>query len=71
MRSWLSPPDPSKNHNIAHEAKHDGTAEWFIQGSTFEKWYTTGSLLWIHGKRMPFFTFWTNTILIPPGNMDL
>jgi hypothetical protein len=57
MRSWLSPPDPSKNHNIAHGAQHGGTAEWFIQGSTFENWYTTGSLLWIHGKRMSFFAF--------------
>ena len=54
IRSWLSPPDPSKNHNIAHAAQHDGTAEWFIHGSTFDKWITTGSLLWIHGKRMSF-----------------
>ncbi len=51
IRSWLSPPDPSKNHNIARGAQHDGTAEWFTQGSTFEAWKATGSLLWIHGKR--------------------
>jgi len=50
IRSWLSPPDPSKNHNIARRAQHDGTAEWFTQGSTFEEWKATGSLLWIHGK---------------------
>ncbi len=54
MRSWLSPPDSSKNHNIARGSHHDGTAEWFTQGSTFENWKATGSLLWIHGKRMSF-----------------
>ena len=54
IRSWLSPPDPSLNHNVAHAAQQDGTAEWFIHGSTFEKWIATGSLLWIHGKRMSF-----------------
>ncbi|KAI0290186.1 hypothetical protein B0F90DRAFT_1921140, partial [Multifurca ochricompacta] len=26
FRRWLSPPDPSKNHNIACEAHHEGTA---------------------------------------------
>jgi len=51
IRSWLSPPDPSINHNIARRARYDGTAEWFTQGSTFEEWNATGSLLWIHGKR--------------------
>lgn len=29
-----------------------GSAEWFIHGNTFPEWKTTtGSLLWIHGKR--------------------
>ncbi|KAH9992213.1 hypothetical protein BJV74DRAFT_977480, partial [Russula compacta] len=50
IRSWLSPPDPSTNHNIAWKAHHDGSATWFIQGSTFEEWKSTGTLLWIHGK---------------------
>jgi hypothetical protein len=50
--AWLSPPDPSTNHNIACEAFHDGTAMWFIQGITFGNWKTSGSLLWIHGKRL-------------------
>jgi len=35
IRTWLSPPDPSKNHNIARRAQYDGTAEWFTQCSTF------------------------------------
>ncbi|KAH9964674.1 hypothetical protein BGW80DRAFT_1447974 [Lactifluus volemus] len=50
IRIWLSPPDPSTNHNIARTAHHDGTAAWFIQGDTFQKWKIRGSLLWIHGK---------------------
>ena len=48
---WLSPPDPSTNHNIACESHFEGTSAWFMQGDMFKKWKTTGSLLWIHGKR--------------------
>jgi hypothetical protein len=48
---WLSPPDPSTNHNIACKAHHNGTAEWFFRGSIFGQWKSTGSFLWIHGKR--------------------
>ena len=49
---WLSPPDPSTNHNIACKAHHSGTAEWFFRGSIFSQWKSTGSFLWIHGKRV-------------------
>ena len=52
-QQWLSPADPSANYNIARETHQDGTATWFIQGSTFHGWEVRGSLLWIHGKRMP------------------
>ncbi|KAH9015322.1 ankyrin repeat-containing domain protein [Lactarius pseudohatsudake] len=51
LRAWLSPADPSTNHNIARKAQHKGTAVWFFHGSIFIKWKSTGSLLWIHGKR--------------------
>ncbi|KAH9985049.1 ankyrin repeat-containing domain protein, partial [Russula compacta] len=50
LRTWLSPPDPSINHNTACETQHDGTARWFIQGSTFRDWKKNGSLLWIRGN---------------------
>ncbi|KAH9169375.1 hypothetical protein EDB89DRAFT_2098979 [Lactarius sanguifluus] len=50
LRSWLSPSDPSTNHNIARKARHRGTAAWFFQGSIFIEWKFSGSLLWIHGK---------------------
>ena len=51
LRRWLSPPDPSTNHNIACSAHYEGTAAWFFQGSIFKEWKTTDSLLWIYGKR--------------------
>ncbi|KAH9060256.1 hypothetical protein EDB87DRAFT_622937 [Lactarius vividus] len=50
LRAWLSPADPSTNHNIARKAQHKGTAVWFFRGSIFIEWRSTGSLLWIHGK---------------------
>ncbi|KAI0287430.1 hypothetical protein B0F90DRAFT_1224683 [Multifurca ochricompacta] len=51
LRRWLSPPDPSINHNIARSAHHTGTASWFFQGSIFNNLKSSGSLLWVHGKR--------------------
>ena len=48
---WLSPPDPSTNHNIACGTHHKKTATWFFQGRIYQEWKATGSLLWIHGKR--------------------
>ena len=56
IQKWLSPPDPQKNHNIAREARHLGTATWFIEDNAFVEWKLTGSLLWVHGKRL-FSTF--------------
>src|SRR5712691_5730120 len=53
LRSWLSPPNPSINHNTACEIQHRGTATWFIQGNTFREWKQNGSLLWIRGNRKP------------------
>jgi hypothetical protein len=51
IHKWLSPPDPSTNHNIACDTHHKKTASWFFQGSIFQEWKSTDSLLWIHGKR--------------------
>ncbi|KAH9034393.1 hypothetical protein EDB83DRAFT_1781833 [Lactarius deliciosus] len=50
LRAWLSPVDPSTNHNIARKAQHKGTAVWLFQGNISVEWKSTGSLLWIHGK---------------------
>jgi hypothetical protein len=51
FRRWLSPPDPSTNHNIARKSHRNGTTLWFTKSDTFRKWKATGSLLWIHGNR--------------------
>ena len=56
QQKWLSPPDPSTNHNIARKAHHKGTASWFFQGGIFEQWKSSPSLLWIHGKRTSHFS---------------
>jgi hypothetical protein len=50
---WLSPAGPWKDHNVACELRHIGTAEWFIRSNTFSEWraFIPGSLLWVHGKR--------------------
>ena len=53
IHKWLSPPDPSINHNIACATHHKKTATWFFEGSIYKEWRSKGSLLWIHGKRAP------------------
>ncbi|KAH9169882.1 hypothetical protein EDB89DRAFT_1378896 [Lactarius sanguifluus] len=55
LKKWQSPSDPSTNHNIACDRQHGGTTWWFCRGSVFGEWKLTGSLLWIHGRRMLFF----------------
>ena len=55
VQAWLSPPDPSANYNVACQVRHKGTTDWFRNGRTFQKWKSTGSFLWIHGKRMYVF----------------
>jgi hypothetical protein len=54
LRMWFSSPDPSTNHVLLCGVQHQGTANWFFRGCLFEEWKSTGSLLWIHGKRMSF-----------------
>ena len=53
IHKWLSPVDPSTNHNIACDTHHKKAASWFFQGSIFREWKSAGSLLWVHGKRAP------------------
>ena len=57
LLKWLSPPDPSINHNIACGAHQKRTAEWFFQGGIFTEWKSSGSLLWLYGKRTLSLTF--------------
>ena len=54
VQNWLSPPDPSTNHELVWKAHHTGTASWFLEGDVLAEWKKMGSFLWIHGKRMIF-----------------
>ncbi|KAF8259339.1 hypothetical protein EI94DRAFT_1030402 [Lactarius quietus] len=47
-QTWFSSPNPSDNHDIARKAYRSGTAVWFAQGRTFERWMKKGSLMWIY-----------------------
>ncbi|KAI0289211.1 hypothetical protein BC826DRAFT_1187953 [Russula brevipes] len=49
IRRWLSPPNPTFNHDAARETQHSGTARWFIEGRTFREWKNNCSLLCIRG----------------------
>ena len=51
LKTWLSPVDPSTNHNIAQKAQQEGSAVWLYEGSVVIDWKASSSLLWIHGKR--------------------
>ena len=53
VQDWLSPADYWENYLVAHESRHKGTLEWFVQDTTFNEWKTSnsGSILWVHGKR--------------------
>ena len=64
VHNWLSPPDPSTNHNIACDTHHKKIATWFFDGSIYQEWKSKGSLLWIHGKRAPCPNFPSNTPLM-------
>ncbi|KAH9175541.1 hypothetical protein EDB89DRAFT_2240973 [Lactarius sanguifluus] len=50
LRRWITPPDPSTNHNIACDIHHGGTTAWFFQGSTFLRNGSPPALLWIYDK---------------------
>jgi len=49
IHKWLSPPDPSTNHNVVRASHHKGTADWFLQGDIYQGWKKGASLLWING----------------------
>ncbi|KAN0141624.1 hypothetical protein V8E53_000086, partial [Lactarius tabidus] len=50
LQRWLTPPDPSTNHNLACSSQHERTAVWVFSDNIYKKWESSGSLFWIHGK---------------------
>ena len=63
INKWLNPPDLTTSLNLVRQARHKGTAEWFLHGSQFEQWKSSGTLFWIHGMRMFIFLFLTARVL--------
>jgi hypothetical protein len=50
IHRWLSPPDPSFNHNEACKKRLDKTGTWFITSEQFSDWkVNSNSFLWLHG----------------------
>ena len=54
---WLSPSDPSINHNTTRDVHHNGTAQWFLQGNIYNQWKSSDSFLWVRGKRALLLVF--------------
>ncbi len=65
LKGWLSSPDLSTNYNIGLCDLREETATWFLEGRMFQEWHSTGSLLWIHGKRT-FVEIWR--LLVSDGS---
>ena len=62
-KSWLCPPDPSKNYNIGCKIHRNGTGTWFFSEDIFAEWISKDSLLWIYGKRNVFTKRLTTTLI--------
>ncbi|KAI0291491.1 hypothetical protein B0F90DRAFT_1776768 [Multifurca ochricompacta] len=62
-QNWLSPPDPSTNHGIAHTAHYVESSQWLIKGDSFNAWKNNGSLFWVHGKTGAGKTILTSAII--------
>ena len=50
LQRWLTPPDPSTNHDIAYSSQHERTAVWVFNENIYQEWESSGALLWLHGK---------------------
>jgi hypothetical protein len=60
IHQWLSPPDPSSNHNTACSKRQLTTGAWFLESEEFGKWKLgSNSFLWLHGigKHIPLEAF--------------
>ncbi|ETW79576.1 hypothetical protein HETIRDRAFT_322741 [Heterobasidion irregulare TC 32-1] len=65
IHTWLSPPDPSTNHNTALGRRQEGTGDWFVKNPAFLEWrQSPNSLLWIHGIRTFLRRQWQNNTVV-------
>ncbi|OBT61015.1 hypothetical protein VE03_09611 [Pseudogymnoascus sp. 23342-1-I1] len=50
IRQWLSPPDPSVNHQKWCKQRQEDTGLWFLKNEEYIKWKTdAASIIWLHG----------------------
>ena len=54
LLQWLTPPDPSANHDTACKSRHAETGKWFFRDRKFKSWKKKGSFLLIWGDCMFF-----------------
>ncbi|KDR66734.1 hypothetical protein GALMADRAFT_80421, partial [Galerina marginata CBS 339.88] len=50
IRSWLSPPDSSRNYNEAIKKRQSDTCTWFLDGKRFLDWTEKPGFFWVKGK---------------------
>lgn len=62
---WLSPPDPSLNHNAARGKRKSRTGTWLIDGDQLAEWKNNShSFLWLHGIRKYFIWEYREIVLV-------
>lgn len=51
IKSWLSPPDPGRDHALARQGHEPQTGTWLLQSTQYQSW-KSGLIrnLWLHGK---------------------
>jgi hypothetical protein len=49
IRRWLLAPDPTINYQKALIERQANTGQWFLEGSLYQAWKSTGSSVWLHG----------------------
>ncbi|KFY95523.1 hypothetical protein V500_02750 [Pseudogymnoascus sp. VKM F-4518 (FW-2643)] len=50
IRQWLSPPDPSVNHQKWCKERQEDTGLWFLNSEEYIKWKTdAASIIWLYG----------------------
>ncbi|KAF8817322.1 hypothetical protein BYT27DRAFT_7059115, partial [Phlegmacium glaucopus] len=50
IKSWLSPPDNSRNWNEAYGKRQVDTCCWFLESERFLRWRENPGFLWVKGK---------------------
>ncbi|KAH8987960.1 hypothetical protein EDB86DRAFT_2069174 [Lactarius hatsudake] len=64
---WLSHPDPSTSHGLAHRFHHEETSQWLVKGNDdnndFDEWKRKGALFLAHGRSGAGKTILTSAVI--------